>query len=217
MHQMFAIMGLGTVELMIVAGVILLLFGSRLPKVMRSLGQGIVEFKRGVQGIEDDGPVSPVKYHAAKTPPPRTVTISRASSTRANPPPNSSGDRGGGAGPWRTSQSSSLEAGLGLTSSSRSKVCRVSDFVGVAMGGGTSVLTPGVTAGAEAGTSGAGSPKSASSALSPGATGGCAIWDFSGAGAAEGGSAKMTSSVCPASGVGDDRTPRAMSKSATNP
>ena len=44
--QMFAIMGLGTVELMIVAGVILLLFGSRLPKVMRSLGQG----------IEDDGP-----------------------------------------------------------------------------------------------------------------------------------------------------------------
>ena len=41
-------------ELMIVAGVILLLFGNRLPKVMRSLGQGIVEFKRGVQGIEDE-------------------------------------------------------------------------------------------------------------------------------------------------------------------
>jgi sec-independent protein translocase protein TatA len=53
--QMFAFMGLGTVELMIVAGVILLLFGTRLPKVMRSLGQGIVEFKRGVQGIEDEG------------------------------------------------------------------------------------------------------------------------------------------------------------------
>ena len=51
-----AIMGLGPVELVIVAAVILLLFGSRLPKVMRSLGQGIVEFKRGVQGIEDDGP-----------------------------------------------------------------------------------------------------------------------------------------------------------------
>jgi len=47
-------MGLGTVELLIVAGVILLLFGSRLPKVMRSLGEGIVEFKRGVQGIEED-------------------------------------------------------------------------------------------------------------------------------------------------------------------
>ncbi|RLS32808.1 MAG: twin-arginine translocase TatA/TatE family subunit [Planctomycetota bacterium] len=47
-------MGIGTMELMIVAGVILLLFGNRLPKVMRSLGQGIVEFKRGVQGIEDE-------------------------------------------------------------------------------------------------------------------------------------------------------------------
>ena len=54
MTPMLAFMGLGTVELMIVAGVILLLFGSRLPKVMRSLGEGIVEFKRGVQGIEDD-------------------------------------------------------------------------------------------------------------------------------------------------------------------
>jgi sec-independent protein translocase protein TatA len=51
---LFAWMGLGTVELLIVAGVILLLFGSRLPKVMRSLGEGIVEFKRGVQGIEGD-------------------------------------------------------------------------------------------------------------------------------------------------------------------
>lgn len=49
-----AMMGLGPMELVIVAGVILLLFGSRLPKVMRSLGQGIVEFKRGVQGIEDE-------------------------------------------------------------------------------------------------------------------------------------------------------------------
>jgi len=51
---MLAFMGLGTVELIIVAAVILLLFGSRLPRVMRSLGEGIVEFKRGVQGIEED-------------------------------------------------------------------------------------------------------------------------------------------------------------------
>ncbi len=54
MSYLLAFMGLGTVELLIVAGVILLLFGSRLPKVMRSLGEGIVEFKRGVQGIEDE-------------------------------------------------------------------------------------------------------------------------------------------------------------------
>ena len=58
MTPQLAFMGLGTVELMIVAGVILLLFGSRLPKVMRSLGEGIVEFKRGVQGVEDDSHAS---------------------------------------------------------------------------------------------------------------------------------------------------------------
>ena len=32
----------------------LLIFGRRLPEVGRSLGRGIVEFKRGIRGIEDD-------------------------------------------------------------------------------------------------------------------------------------------------------------------
>ena len=31
-----------------------LLFGNRLPSVMRSLGRSVVEFKKGVAGIEDD-------------------------------------------------------------------------------------------------------------------------------------------------------------------
>ena len=44
----------GPVELIIVGVILLLLFGNRLPGVMRSLGQGVVEFKKGVQGIEDD-------------------------------------------------------------------------------------------------------------------------------------------------------------------
>ncbi|MEK6249475.1 MAG: twin-arginine translocase TatA/TatE family subunit [Planctomycetales bacterium] len=43
----------GPWELAIVAGIVLLLFGNRLPSVMRSMGRGIVEFKKGVQGIED--------------------------------------------------------------------------------------------------------------------------------------------------------------------
>ena len=54
-----AMFGLGPMELLIVAGIVLLLFGSRLPKVMRSLGEGIVEFKRGVQGIEEDPAARP--------------------------------------------------------------------------------------------------------------------------------------------------------------
>lgn len=41
-------------ELLIIAFVGLLLFGRRLPEVGRSLGKGIVEFKKGLRGIEDD-------------------------------------------------------------------------------------------------------------------------------------------------------------------
>jgi sec-independent protein translocase protein TatA len=46
--------GLGHWELVIIAIIVLLLFGNRLPSVMRSLGRGVVEFKKGVSGIEDD-------------------------------------------------------------------------------------------------------------------------------------------------------------------
>lgn len=44
----------GWVELVIFGGIVLLLFGNRLPSVMRSMGLGITEFRKGVQGIEDD-------------------------------------------------------------------------------------------------------------------------------------------------------------------
>jgi sec-independent protein translocase protein TatA len=40
-------------EILIVGLVVLLLFGNRLPSVMRSMGQGLMEFKKGVQGIEE--------------------------------------------------------------------------------------------------------------------------------------------------------------------
>lgn len=39
----------------IIIGIIgLLLFGKRLPEVGRSLGKSVIEFKKGLQGIEDD-------------------------------------------------------------------------------------------------------------------------------------------------------------------
>jgi len=44
----------GPMELIIIGLVILLFFGNRLPSVMRSLGLGITEFKKGVKGIEED-------------------------------------------------------------------------------------------------------------------------------------------------------------------
>jgi sec-independent protein translocase protein TatA len=41
-------------ELLIIAFIGLLLFGKRLPEVGRSLGKGIVEFKKGLRGVEDE-------------------------------------------------------------------------------------------------------------------------------------------------------------------
>ena len=58
-------------ELFIVAGVLLLFFGNRLPSVMRSLGKSVTEFKKGVSGIEEDidtAAAKPDVKQAAKTP-----------------------------------------------------------------------------------------------------------------------------------------------------
>ncbi len=51
----FAFIGApGPMEMMIIAGIALLLFGKRLPEVARSMGKGIVEFKKGIAGVEDE-------------------------------------------------------------------------------------------------------------------------------------------------------------------
>lgn len=44
----------GPAQLVILAIVVLLLFGSRLPSTMRSLGKSITEFKKGVKEGEEE-------------------------------------------------------------------------------------------------------------------------------------------------------------------
>ena len=56
-------------ELLIIMVIALLLFGKRLPEVARSLGKGVVEFKKGLKGIEDD--VDRSEYQAPKGQPAR--------------------------------------------------------------------------------------------------------------------------------------------------
>jgi sec-independent protein translocase protein TatA len=46
--------GLSVFHWMIILVFALLLFGNRLPSVMRSLGQGIVEFKKGLADVKDE-------------------------------------------------------------------------------------------------------------------------------------------------------------------
>jgi TatA/E family protein of Tat protein translocase len=43
--------GVGPTELFVVCVVVLLLFGNRVPTVMRSLGKGLSEFKHGLNDI----------------------------------------------------------------------------------------------------------------------------------------------------------------------
>ena len=45
---------LGIPEMIVIGIVALLLFGKRLPEVARSLGKGVVEFKKGMNGIDDE-------------------------------------------------------------------------------------------------------------------------------------------------------------------
>lgn len=44
----------GTWEWLVIAMLGLLIFGKRLPEVGKSLGKSIVEFKKGLKGVEDD-------------------------------------------------------------------------------------------------------------------------------------------------------------------
>lgn len=44
----------GGMEWIVLLVIGLLIFGRRLPEVGRSLGRGIVEFKKGVKGIDDE-------------------------------------------------------------------------------------------------------------------------------------------------------------------
>jgi sec-independent protein translocase protein TatA len=53
MHSLFAF-ALGTQEILIILVLGVLLFGRRLPEVGRYLGKGIVEFKKGLKGLEDE-------------------------------------------------------------------------------------------------------------------------------------------------------------------
>lgn len=56
-------------EFIVIAAIGLLLFGKRLPEVGRSLGKGIVEFKKGLKGIEEE------VDHQSATPPPQVKTL----------------------------------------------------------------------------------------------------------------------------------------------
>lgn len=45
--------GLGVPEMVVLGTIAVILFGKKLPDVAKSLGKSVVEFKKGVHGLED--------------------------------------------------------------------------------------------------------------------------------------------------------------------
>jgi sec-independent protein translocase protein TatA len=64
MTPLFGFFNLGAQEMLILLIIGVLLFGRKLPEVGRYLGKGIVEFKKGIKGLEDE-------YDASASVPPR--------------------------------------------------------------------------------------------------------------------------------------------------
>jgi sec-independent protein translocase protein TatA len=93
--------GLDPIHWVILAGIGILLFGKRLPEVGRSLGKGIIEFKKGLKGLEDEADTHSSPAPAPQAPalepprPPQRVTATApkfednagAVNTNIQPPP----------------------------------------------------------------------------------------------------------------------------------
>ena len=55
MNELLFLGNLGTGEIVIIAIVVLLLFGGKkIPELMKGIGKGVKNFKDGVEGLEDD-------------------------------------------------------------------------------------------------------------------------------------------------------------------
>lgn len=83
-----SLMNPSPIELLILVGFGILLFGRRLPEVGRSLGRGIVEFKKGLKGIGDEIDVASSEQSRPPAAPPQPpASLPRAQAEAPWSPP----------------------------------------------------------------------------------------------------------------------------------
>lgn len=84
-------MGLGPMEMIIVGIIAILLFGNRLPEVVKSIGKGFGEFKKGMHGIEDDINTASRSSYSSSSAAPRPARAieerEEATAPKFEPPP----------------------------------------------------------------------------------------------------------------------------------
>ena len=82
----------GLPELLVIGVIGLLIFGKRLPEVGKSLGKSIVEFKKGLRGIEDDMEKAIDENQAEMLPPPSRENDATSAGDEAPSQSGSTGD-----------------------------------------------------------------------------------------------------------------------------
>ena len=89
---------IGTTEIILIAAVILILFGARrIPELMRSLGSGAREFKKGMRGEGDEEKPAATAEKAGEA-----KVESQKSAEEAERPPGPSAEKSPGPPPEKT-------------------------------------------------------------------------------------------------------------------
>ena len=93
--MIFALIGMGPVEMMIIGAVAVILFGAKLPEVARSVGKSYREFRSGLNDFQSHTHVP--EYPANDAYSSSTTTdeydeYEEATAPRFSPPPTDSGD-----------------------------------------------------------------------------------------------------------------------------
>lgn len=72
----------GGLEWVLIGLIALLIFGRRLPDVARSVGQSIIEFKRGLKDVKDD-----IDQQSRLEPPPKSPALGNTPNSNAGTTP----------------------------------------------------------------------------------------------------------------------------------